>query len=180
MKNQNWMTLWNDTGLRPLADLRLEMDRLFDDYWTTTPAPKTLVGENHFTPACDVAEEKDHFLLNIEMPGIGKNDVKLEVIDNQLIVSGERHQDRKNNDSGAWYSERRYGKFKRSFALPAGVDADKVEALHEDGILRIYVPKAESAKPRQIKIANGKSTSFFGKLIGQQSSNDQGKEKVAS
>ena len=169
MKHQNWMTLWNDTGLRPLSDLRREMDRYFDDYWTSVPSRRSWQSESQFVPACDLEEKPEHYLLRIEMPGVAKNDIKLEVIDRQLIVSGERHVDRKNHEGGAWYSERQFGKFQRTFTLPAGVDTDQVQAEHQDGVLHVLVPKAASAKPRQIKIAGGSPTGFFGKWMGHQS-----------
>jgi HSP20 family protein len=188
MKSQNWLTLWNDTGLRPLAELRRDMERLFDDFWGSPSTVRQLQTEAQFTPACEVEEEQDHYLLTVEMPGISKNDVKVEAIDNQIIISGERRQERADKPAGAWYSERRFGKFQRTFTLPAGVSADKIEAHYQDGILKLMVPKAESAKPRQIKISDSANPGFFGKLLNQSknekevthSSSDYRKEKVAS
>jgi len=75
------------------------------------------------------------------------------------------------------YSERRFGKFSRSFALPVGVDTGQVEASYQDGILQILVPKAESAKPRQIQISNGiGASSFLGRFLNK----SKGKEDTQS
>lgn len=181
--------LRTQTNRGPLADLRREMDRLFDDFWTAPMNRSLPMTERQWNPACEVEEEDNHYLLSLEMPGIPRDQIKLEVVDNQIVISGERHAQDKKKEAGQWYTERSYGKFQRTFTLPTGVDGSKVEANCQDGVLRVYVPKAESAKPRQIKIANGSGTGFFGKLIGQSStkekeerhsSSDYQKEKVAS
>lgn len=128
----------------PLSELFREMDQ-------------ALYGQN-WHPACDVEEAEGHYLLTLEMPGIPKDKINLEVLDNQLTISGERNQKSKSESEGRWYSERQYGKFQRSFNFPAGVNAEKIEAQYEDGILKVIVPKAETSKPRQIKIGNDSST----------------------
>ncbi len=165
----------------PLAEFRREMDTLFDDFFTPIAKSSRDV-DNVWTPACEVAEEAGHYMLSLEMPGIAKDDIKIEVADNTVTVSGERHTESKKTGQGAWYGERRYGKFQRSFTLPAGIDADKIEADYQNGVLQLMVPKAESAQPRQIKIGN--STGFFGKLIGDSRNREEGhssgeKERVA-
>jgi HSP20 family protein len=139
-----------NTGLSLLR----EFDRAFDD-WVFPNGAHGLRAEQEIVPACEVEEANDHFLLTIEMPGIKKDDIKLEVHEGQLTVAGERRMENKQTQDRAWYSERRFGKFQRTFALPRGVDFDKVEAAYQDGILHIVVPKAESLKPRQIKIGTG-------------------------
>jgi HSP20 family protein len=170
-RNNNSVSIW-DNGLAPLG-------RFFEDFVETIPeVANWRTASAHWQPACDVEEAKDHYLLSMDMPGVPKNQIKIEVVDNQLLVSGERKQEEKKNIDGAWYAERRFGKFHRSFSLPVGVDSEKVEANYEDGILTIYVPKAESAKPRQVKITNAKGTGFLGRLIG--SSSDHEESKVAS
>jgi HSP20 family protein len=175
----NYLTRRNDLW-NPLADFRREMDSLFDDF--LSPANRTARNADYsWVPACDVAEEEGHYMLSLEMPGVPKDDIKIEVADNTVTVSGERRSKEERKERGAWYGERRYGKFQRSFTLPAGIDADKIEANYQDGILHLMVPKAESAKPRQIKI--GSNTGFFGKLLGdsrkKEEEHSESKEKVA-
>jgi HSP20 family protein len=151
---------------RPLSDFHREMDELLDNFWVS-PAIKTQTdSSSQWRPACDVEEAEEHFLVTMELAGIPKEEVKLEVVDNQLLISGERQQKIRNKENGQWYTERSYGKFQRTFALPTGINTDQIEANYQDGILRIIVPKAEVAKPKQIKIANGNSSKFFGKLLG--------------
>lgn len=177
----NYLTRRNDLW-NPLADFRREMDSLFDDFFT--PASRTRSETNNvWTPACEVTEENGHYMLSLEMPGIPKDEIKIEVADNTVTISGERQSKNEKKENGAWYGERRYGKFQRSFTLPAGIDADKIEANYQDGVLHLMVPKAESAKPRQIKIGTS-SNGFFGKLLGdsrkrEEEHSSNAKEKVA-
>ncbi len=182
MNTNTSLTTWRDVW-NPISEFRREFDRLFDDW--TTAATRSPRMENQFVPACEVEEGSDHYLLTLELAGVKKDDIKLEVIDNQIVISGERRQENQKKVNGHAYSERRFGKFQRSFALPAGVNPEKVEANYQDGILQVMVPKADSAKPRQIKISNGSSGSkLFGKLLGSKEEmhppNDSPKEKVAS
>ena len=159
----NYLTRKNDLW-NPLADFRREMDSLFDNFFTPVVNSDRRELEQVWTPACEVTEEAGHYLMSLEMPGIPKDHIKVEVADNTITVSGERHAKDEKKEGGTWYGERRYGKFIRSFTLPAGIDAEKIEANYQDGVLSLMVPKAESAKPRQIKI--GSNTGFFGKLLG--------------
>lgn len=153
-----------NNGWNPLTELRREMDQLFDDFWTT---PTTTRFDQNWHPACDIEENEDHYLMTLEMPGVPRDQIKIECVDNQVTISGERKRESHKTEKSQSYSERQYGRFHRSFTLPAAVNAEKVEANYQDGILRLYIPKAESAKPRQIKITNGSGTGFFGKLLGQ-------------
>lgn len=154
-------------GQSPLAELNREMDRFFSDVWGTQLADRDFSG--HWLPACDIEEEKDHYLLSVDLPGVSKDAVKLELHENQLLISGERSETKKQEAEGRYYSERRYGKFERAFRLPEGIDSSRVEAHHENGVLRVYVPKAEVKKPKQIEISTGKNTEggFFSRLLGQ-------------
>ena len=184
MRTNNSLSTWRD-GWSPISEFRREFDRLFDDW---TPSSHGLRTESSFAPACDVEEAEDHYLLSLEMAGVKKEDVRIEVMDNQLFITGERKTESGSPPGGPLYRERRFGKFSRSFALPAGLDADKVEAHYQDGILRVIVPKVESAKPRQIQITNGGGASkFFGKFLNRSrereeahSTNDSRTQAVAS
>jgi HSP20 family protein len=158
-------------GIESLNELRREMDRLFDGAFSREASSPA-----QWQPACDVTEGEDHYLLTLEVPGVPKDQIKIEVVDRQINVSGERKLE---PQSGAWYSERRFGGFFRSFTLPSGVDGSKIEAHHQDGILRILVPKAESARPRQIKIAEGGQPGFLKKLLGQNATTEPKSDHAA-
>lgn len=177
MKSTNQVTHYARKNWSPFMDLRNEVDRLFDDFWGT-PAQMGPSSSHEWSPACDVIEEKDRYLVALETAGIPKEQIKIEVLNNELVVSGERKSEETKNENGILYSERRYGKFHRRFALPTGLDAEKIEANYDDGVLRIALPKEETQKSKQIKISAGNGNSFFGKLIGQSSTKE--KEEVRS
>jgi HSP20 family protein len=105
-----------------------------------------------FNPACDVEETENAYLLSFDLPGVSKENVKIEVVDNQLLVAGERKSEKKEN-SARHIVERHHGAFQRAFALPASVDTAKIEASFRDGVLNVTIPKPEAAKPRQIAIS---------------------------
>lgn len=170
----NRSDLWS-----PLGVFRRDMDSLLSDFFADAPRGTR---EPVWAPACEVTEEEGHYLLSLEVPGVPKDDIKIEVADNTVTITGERHAKQGKKTDGVWIGEQRYGKFQRSFALPAGINADKIEANYENGVLSLMVPKAESARPRQIKIGN--NTGFFGRLLGESRKREEGssseeKENVA-
>lgn len=156
-----YLTLNNHQNWQPLVDFRRDMERLFDDYWPSDDWSR-------MQPAYNLEESPDHYLITFDMPGVPKDQLKVEVQDNQLTVTGERRTDDKKFKG--------YGSFRRAFALPAGIDSGKVEADYQDGVLKVYLPKAESAKPRQVKIGS-QHQGFFAQLISSKA--DPSKGKVA-
>ena len=121
-------------------------ETLFDSW--ALPEEKRLSSAGHnpvWYPAWYTDEKENHYLVSVELPGVGKDDVKIEVKDNVLTIAGERKEEG---------SETR---FYRSFTLPRRIDLDKVEADCQNGILKISLPKTEAVKPRQIKIGHSKS-----------------------
>lgn len=139
-----------------------EISGIFDEMHRMTNA----YDERSFAPGCEVTEHEGHFLLSMDLPGIKKEDVKIDLTENLLTISGERKRE-SNGDKQQKFQlfERSYGFFKRSFTLPTSVDGNKVEARYENGVLDLYLPKIEAAKPRKIEIQNSKS-GFFEKLLG--------------
>lgn len=132
-----------------LASLQDEVNRLFDFAWPSADSSLS----SDWAPALDVAEDKDRFLVELEVPGIKKEDIKLSILDHVLTVSGERKDERVQREGATFRSERSFGQFKRSVTLSSAVDADKVKASYKDGILSIELPKAEEAKPKQIDVS---------------------------
>lgn len=143
-----------------LTNLQREVDSLFEDF----RRPSNRRPES-WTPSCDVQETEGHFLLNFDVPGVNKDDIQIDIKDNQLFVRGERKVEHTENQGTRHFSERIYGTFSRAFTLPTSIDSDKIEASYSDGVLHISVPKAESAKPRRIQIGNN-SGSVFKKILG--------------
>lgn len=107
-----------------------------------------------WAPPVDVAEEKDHILVKVEVPGVDEKDLRVHFEDGLLTVSGERQFERK-DDRNYHRIERTYGSFVRSFTLPRTVDANAITANYKNGVLEIEIPKKEEAKPKQIQINVG-------------------------
>ncbi|MBV8098815.1 MAG: Hsp20/alpha crystallin family protein [Verrucomicrobia bacterium] len=133
------------------AVLRGELDRLFDSSFA--PVFRTPDSFSRWVPALDVYQDKDQFTVVAELPGLKKEDIELSLHDGVLTISGERKQEKKGEEG--YRSERFFGRFQRSVTLPTGVDGNKVKATYQDGILKVVLPKAEEAKPKQIEVSVG-------------------------
>jgi HSP20 family protein len=105
-----------------------------------------------WSPRVDIHETNDDILIDVELPGIDKKDINVEVKDNMLTITGERKQERKVEGTECCRSERHYGKFERTFSLTDTADADKINAAFKDGILTLTLPKIEKVKPKEVSI----------------------------
>ena len=133
-----------------------EVNRLFNTLFD--------VGENQaqrWTPATDLVEAEDHFVLRADLPGVAEEDVSIEIQDSTLTVSGERKAEHEQRERGWYRVERSFGRFSRSLTLPEGVNADAISAGFDKGVLEVRIPKPEERKPRRVQIkaesANGGS-----------------------
>ena len=138
------------TGFGRLSSLRDELDRLFESPWTELSRTSQLL--SGWTPALDIHEDKDNFVVRAELPGMKREDIDVSLHDGALSISGERKTEKKYEEAEVYRTERFFGKFQRTVALPALVAADKVKAQYRDGVLTITLPKAEEAKPKQINV----------------------------
>ncbi len=134
-----------------LASLRDEFNRLFESGAESSAREHGLLAA--WAPALDLYQDRDHVFVKVELPGLKKEDIEITVHDGALSVSGERKEEQENKEGDSFRSERVFGRFHRSVALPAAVDAGKVTASYKDGILTVTLPKAEEAKPKQIEIS---------------------------
>ena len=136
--------------LDPLSNLRAEINRLFDTPFTGLPEGEVF---NTWSPALDLFEDKDHLVAQLEAPGLKKEDIDVSLHDGVLTIAGERRQEKPVEQKQGHRTERYYGRFQRSIALPKAVDSSNVKATYNDGVLTVTLPKTEEAKPRQITIA---------------------------
>jgi HSP20 family protein len=143
------VTAWPNLGR--LSDLRDEIDRLFDSPLNEFTRTSHLL--SGWTPALDVLEEKDNFVVKAELPGMKKEDILVSFHDGSLGISGERQSETKQEDAEVYRAERHVGRFQRSVTLPAAVAADKIKAAYKDGVLTVTLPKTEEAKPKQINVS---------------------------
>ena len=105
-----------------------------------------------WSPLSDIYEDKNNYILTLDLPGINKDNVKISYVDGQLNISGERKNEKESKDGTYHRVERSYGKYFRSFSLPKEIKDDKIDAEFKDGQLTITVPKADEVKPKEIDI----------------------------
>lgn len=134
--------------------LQRRINRVFEE---TMRALSPVVGGEElergvWSPAVDIYETGESFVIRADLPGVSKDDIHIEVKDNVLVLRGEKKFEEKVSRDNYIRIERSYGSFVRSFTLPQNVDADKIKAHYKDGVLEVTIPKKEEAKPRQIKV----------------------------
>jgi HSP20 family protein len=137
-------------ALGRLSNLRDELDSLFEMPFSSNLGSQSQLFSG-WMPALDLYQSNDNVVAMVELPGMRKEDIEISLHDGMLTISGERKHETAKGDK-AERSERYVGKFRRSITLPTRVDASKVTAAYKDGILRITMPKAEEAKPKQIQV----------------------------
>lgn len=117
----------------------------------------TETGTQTWVPAVEISERKDAYLVSAELPGVSADEVNITFGDGLLTITGERHAARDAAGETVHRSERCYGTFQRSITLPSHVQAGKIEAMAQDGVLQIVVPKAPEVQAKHIAVRAGKS-----------------------
>lgn len=142
---------WRPT--RDLMSIADEMNRMIDRFFGPSALSEMeSIMETEWTPRVNIAETKDHYLVEVEVPGMKKDDIHISLKDNLLTIEGERKFESESKDKNYHRRESFYGKFSRSFTLPEDVMKDKIDASYENGILTITLPKSEEAKPKEIEV----------------------------
>jgi HSP20 family protein len=132
-----------------------EVTRVFDDFglgrgWSSAPAGNAPMT---WAPHVDVTQHKDELLIRADLPGMEKDDVKVSVTDDAVLIRGERHRAQDEERDGVYRSERSYGSFYRAIALPAGAATDQVKASFNNGVLEIRMPAAPGAVGRPVEVS---------------------------
>lgn len=137
---------------RELEQFRREMDELFRRFFDLRPVRTT--EELEFSPALDVYETPDEFVMFVTAPGVDEKNLHVEITDGTVTVSGERKPLMEGENVTAHYVSRMggYGKFTVPYTLPTAIDEKKVKAVYRNGILQIRLPKAETAKPKVVQV----------------------------
>jgi HSP20 family protein len=132
-----------------------EVTRVFDDFgfgrgWSRIPAPSDLMT---WTPRVDVTRHGDELVVRVDLPGIQKDGIKVNVTKDAITVHGERHRVQEEERDGVYRSERSYGAFCRTIALPPGASTDQAKASFNNGVLEIRMPAAPGVEGRPLEIA---------------------------
>ena len=137
--------------------LRQEIDRLFDDFFYGTAAHRPWSGRTmgfssgtrSFVPTIDLSETENDLRVSAELPGLTENDIHLDVDDETITLSGEKHEEQEEESGGRHWREISYGSFQREIPLPCRVDTSRVKATFKNGTLRVSLPKSEEDKARR-------------------------------
>ncbi len=133
-------------------NVQRKINKLFDNFFRGGAQDDGSFGLSMWTPAVDIVERENDYSVNVELPGVRKEDVKITLENNILTIRGEKKEEAEEKNKNITRVERRYGSFQRSFTLPTTVKADKIDAVFSDGMLTISLPKAEEARPKQIEV----------------------------
>lgn len=148
---------------RDLRSLQDEVNRLF-----SASLPRSFgdegIARGAWSPTVDIYENKDHIVLEAELPGMNREDFDLTIENNVITLKGERRFEKKDESDNYHRVERSYGSFSRSFTLPQTVSAEGAGAEYRNGVLRVTLPKREEVKARRIKV-EGETGSHSGRAI---------------
>jgi len=114
---------------------------------------RRLPTEMGWAPAIEMFEKEDKYVIKAELPGMKKEEIDISVIGDTLTIKGERKAETEVKEEDYYCCERSYGSFFRSIALPSTVDADKIKASYEEGVLEVTLPKAVKVKPKKIALS---------------------------
>ncbi|WP_455241827.1 Hsp20/alpha crystallin family protein [Petrachloros mirabilis] len=151
------LTRWQPlTRWSPLKELE-EMEKRLSTLFGRAPVPtagdkKEAIAVAEWSPLVDITEDEKEYLVKAELPEMKKEEIKINVHDDVLSISGERKYEKEEKGKKYHRVERAYGSFMRSFTLPEDADGSKVSAEYKDGVLRVHLPKSEKAKPKAVEI----------------------------
>ncbi|HET6204642.1 MAG TPA: Hsp20/alpha crystallin family protein [Planctomycetota bacterium] len=146
------MSLIRWDPFRELEDVNERLNRMFGRPIPHREGAKETLAIPDWTPTLDIVETPEEYTIQVELPGIPKESVKIAVEERLLRIEGERRQDREEKGKKFHRMERAYGSFLRTFALPDNVDETQVRADFKDGILTVRLPKTQKAKPKTVEV----------------------------
>jgi HSP20 family protein len=139
----------SDASTYPLIELHQEFDRVFENFWSRMGMPAMNMprmtmpsfGEKVLKPSLDIASTDKAYDIKVEVPGVEENDIRLELIDNRLVIEGEKSREFTSEDKNVYRSERSYGAFRRVLTLPDDAESEHIEAKFDKGLLSISIPR---------------------------------------
>lgn len=138
---------------RELLSLRDVMDRLVEESFVVPGVIREIRGSGHaWGLAVDMFEADDHLVVKASLPGVNPEKLDVSVQGEMLTIKGEIKEEQEKKESHYYYHERRQGAFSRTLTLPFPIESEKIEATAENGVLTLTLPKAETIKPRPIKV----------------------------
>lgn len=132
-------------NLNPAQEFEKEVEKFFDGFNRS---------ENTFAPACEIVDDEKAYTISIDIPGLKKEELDIEVKDNHLYISGERKYEATSEKRNVVRTERRYGKLSRVFSIPQNVNSEGIQATFENGVLELTLPKEEKSQTKKITISD--------------------------
>ncbi len=148
---ERWRPGWEITPWRPFREIE-DWERRFEDFFGR-PMLRLPVEEKGWMPAVDIFEKDDKFVVKAELPGMKEEDIDVSVVGDTLSIKGEKKTETEVKEEDYYRCERAYGSFYRSIPLPSTVDASKIEANFEDGVLEVTLPKSAEVKTKKIAVS---------------------------
>ena len=136
---------------RDFGSLQQEVNRVFASFFD----PPAAGAPTRWTPAMDLHDSGDAFVLSADLPGVSEEDITIDVEGDVLSVSGSRTLDRRSDEGGTLRTERGFGSFQRRLTLPEGIDPERIEASFDRGVLEVRIPKPEQSRPQRVSIPIG-------------------------
>lgn len=166
MTLERWRPSWGLTPWRPLRELE-EMERRFEDIFGRSVMPalwrRMQTEEKALTPAIEVFEKEDMYVVKAELPGTKQEDIDVSVVGDTLTIRGEKKAETEIKEENYICRESSYGSFHRSISLPSNINPQKIEANFEDGVLEINLPKAAEVKAKKVSVSAKKKETAGGK-----------------
>lgn len=146
-----WVTPFRRSDIRAFGPFQRELNDLFDSIFPNSRTPAA-PAPSAISPAMDVDETPDAWLVSLEIPGLDPKDVQITVTGDTLVVRGESKREEAAADSTPYHRERHFGSFERTLTLPQNVESEKVAASYKNGVLGLTLPKRSESKPRSIQV----------------------------
>ncbi len=143
-----WQPVRHSNPFEGISMLQRRMNHFFDENFKDNSEDRTL----SWTPRVDLVELDDRFEVSAELPGLSHDQVKVEVQENVLTLTGEKTSSTETKDKNHYVCERNYGQFRRSFRFPIRLDSANIDATFKEGVLTVKLPKIEEAKSNQIEV----------------------------
>ena len=137
-------------SFQELATWHRDMDEVFNRFFGLLPGRGDV--EASWLPVMETFEKDGSYIVRLDMPGVDEKDIEISLLEDSLIIKGERKKANEGGNKGAHYQENSYGKFERRLALPRGVDGDKVSARYEKGVIEISLPLPARLSERKVPI----------------------------
>jgi len=143
------MHKWN--AIKDFIEIQDKITRIFESAFPHFRSAEAEI-QNYWSPAVDIYEDKESYILWIDLPGVEKDDINLKVEENSLIIKGERKSPADTEKQNYLKAERQMGNFYRSFTLPRHIDIEAIQAKYDNGVLQLKIPKKPEVKSKEIKI----------------------------